>query len=235
MNNPKQLFLDVKIDKKKTLDSFISCDSTKVVLRALKEFCEEDSINQFLFLWGKPGVGKNYLLHSVHQEFLLKERTAAYISFKKTNISSEKILDNLSTLDLIILEGIEEYPLEDTWEVAFFNLINQSRATGTKILCSSKKVAKSIDFSLPDLVSRVLSFSAFELTDIKDEEKREALKNTILRKGLNADENVISYILNHTSRGLTDLLTLISDLDSFSLEKKRRITIPLIKEMLSVN
>ena len=46
---------------------------------------------------------------------------------------------------------------------------------------------------------------------------------------------MISYILNHTSRGLSDLLQLISDLDNFSLEKKRKITIPLIKEMISFN
>ena len=65
------------------------------------------------------------------------------------------------------------------------------------------------------------------------EEKRQALKAEIARKGLIAEEKVITYILNHTSRGLSDLLQLISDLDGFSLERKRRITIPLVKEMIS--
>ena len=53
MTNPKQLFLDVKIDKSKTLDSFIKCDSTELIIQALKEFCKEDSLNQFFYLWGK--------------------------------------------------------------------------------------------------------------------------------------------------------------------------------------
>ena len=49
MTNPKQLFLDVKIDKSKTLDSFIKCDSTELIYQALKEFrtCARFHTEQF--------------------------------------------------------------------------------------------------------------------------------------------------------------------------------------------
>tara|TARA_Y100000814_G_scaffold241750_1_gene186287 strand:+ start:74 stop:790 length:717 start_codon:yes stop_codon:yes gene_type:complete len=235
MTNPKQLFLDVKIDKSKTLDSFIKCDSTELIIQALKEFCKEDSLNQFFYLWGKEGSGKNYLLHSLNQEFILMEKRAAFIPFKKHKFSSPSILEGLNSVDLIILENIEMYPNDPEWELAFFNLINECKQSGSKIICSSKKVAKDLEFSLPDLISRVLSFSAFELKEVEEGEKKEALKKALTRKGLTAEDKVISYILNHTSRGLSDLLQLISDLDNFSLEKKRKITIPLIKEMISFN
>ena len=46
MTDPKQLYLDVKIDKNKTLASFIECKSTELIISALKEFCMEDSLNQ---------------------------------------------------------------------------------------------------------------------------------------------------------------------------------------------
>tara|TARA_B100000427_G_scaffold22698_1_gene17026 strand:+ start:4359 stop:5075 length:717 start_codon:yes stop_codon:yes gene_type:complete len=233
MTDPKQLYLDVKIDKNKTLASFIECKSTELIISALKEFCMEDSLNQNFFLWGSSGSGKNYLLHSIHQDFTLRKKRVAFISFKNISFSSPEILESLDSLDLIILEGIDLYPKERDWELALFNLINDSKLSGTKILCSSDRVAKELRFTLPDLISRILSFTAFEIKEIKEEEKRQALKAEIARKGLIAEEKVITYILNHTSRGLSDLLQLISDLDGFSLERKRRITIPLIKEMIS--
>lgn len=233
MTNPKQLYLDVKIDQTKNLSDFIQCKSTDLIIKALKEFCTEESLNQNFFLWGRAGSGKNYLLHSIHHEFISLNKRVAFISFKNSAFSSPKILDGLDSLDLIIIESINLFPKENNWELALFSLINAARLSGTKILCSSDIVAKDLNFSLPDLISRLLSFSAFEVKEIKEEEKREALKKELLKKGLKAEEKVITFILNHTSRRLSDLLQLISDLDDFSLEKKRKITIPLIKEMIS--
>ena len=53
------------------------------------------------------------------------------------------------------------------------------------------------------------------------------------RKGIRLGKKELTYILNHTSRSLSDLLKLLSDLDRFSLEKQRKLSIPLIKEMIS--
>ena len=52
-------------------------------------------------------------------------------------------------------------------------------------------------------------------------------------KGIRLGKKELTYILNHTSMSLSDLLKLLSDLDRFSLEKQRKLSIPLIKEMIS--
>ena len=36
------------------------------------------------------------------------------------------------------------------------------------------------------------------------------------------EDNVLSYILTHTSRKLSDLLSLLNELDNYSLEKQRK-------------
>ena len=66
-----------------------------------------------------------------------------------------------------------------------------------------------------------------------EKEKISALEQSAKRKGLIFEEKVLTYILNHTSRSLTDLLKLMFELDTFSLEKKRKISISLVKELLS--
>ena len=47
------------------------------------------------------------------------------------------------------------------------------------------------------------------------------------------EEKAIKYILAHTSRSLSNLLNLIAELDAYSLEKKRKLTISLIRELLT--
>ena len=69
--------------------------------------------------------------------------------------------------------------------------------------------------------------------EIKEEEKASALKEEASRRGIDLGNKEVRYILTHTSRSLSDLLRLLSDLDSFSLEKQRKLTIVLIKELLA--
>ena len=98
---------------------------------------------------------------------------------------------------------------------------------------TSNLVAKNLSIKLDDLRSRIVAFPAFELPEITEEEKLTALEESAKRKGLVFEDRVLVYILNHTSRSLADLLKLMFDLDTYSLEKKRKISIPLVKELLT--
>ena len=48
---------------------------------------------------------------------------------------------------------------------------------------------------------------------------------------INSDE-IFSYILNRANRSYEDMFEIVNKLDTLSLEKKRQLTIPLIKEIL---
>ena len=93
--------------------------------------------------------------------------------------------------------------------------------------------AKELEIKLPDLKSRLLAFPAFELPEITEEEKFMAMKEAVDRKGLMFEDNVLSYILTHTSRKLSDLLSLLNELDNYSLEKQRKVSISLVKDLIS--
>ena len=68
MSQPKQLHLDVKLDESMTLDNFISCSSTELVLKASNNFVSNNSSFNTLYLWGRDVVGKNYLLHAINKK-----------------------------------------------------------------------------------------------------------------------------------------------------------------------
>ena len=82
-------------------------------------------------------------------------------------------------------------------------------------------------------MSRLSYCTAIEVPEISQEEKIEALKQSSSRKGINLDTKTIQYIINNTSISLSDLLQLINDIDSFSLKKKKKVSVSLVKEFLN--
>ena len=118
------------------------------------------------------------------------------------------------------------------WEV-LFNLINQSLINKTKLIFSSNCVALDLQVTLKDLFSRLSAFTAVEIPEITEKEKIEALLQSAKRKGLTLEEKTVKYILTYTSRNLSDLLRLLSELDEFSLEKKKKLSPALVRELLS--
>jgi len=233
MNHPKQLHLDVKLDESITLDNFLSCSSTELVLKASNNFISNHSSFRTLYLWGREGVGKNYLLNATNRKCKESKLSSTFLSFSSNTFEDKSLLEGLEELDVVFIEGLERYPKGEDWEVALFNLINAGSSKGLRMFFSSNQVAKDLSIQLPDLKSRLIAFPAFELPEITEKEKISALEQSAKRKGLIFEEKVLTYILNHTSRSLTDLLKLMFELDTFSLEKKRKISISLVKELLS--
>ena len=233
MSQPKQLHLDIKLDESITLDNFISCSSTELVLKATNHFVSNHSSFKTLYLWGKDGVGKNYLLHATNKKCKENNLSSTFLSFSRNTFEDKAVLEGLEELDVIFIEGLERYPNDKDWEIALFNLVNAGMSKGVRMLFSSNQVAKDLSMQLSDLKSRLIAFPAFELPEITEKEKIEALDQSAQRKGLIFEEKVLTYILNHTSRSLEDLLKLMSDLDTFSLEKKRKVSISLVKDLLS--
>ena len=233
MNNPKQLNLDVKLDGAINLNNFIICPSTEIILKASKDFISGSDTTKTFFLWGKKGTGKNYLLHSINREFLEKELHSAFISFENSLLDNPSVLDGLEDLDVIFIESMEQFPSSKEWELALFNLINACLLKDCKIFISSQVTAKHMEINLVDLKSRLLAFPAFELPEINEDEKLKAMQEAASRKGWELEDNVLSYILTHTSRNLSDLMSLMNELDTFSLEKKRKVSIALVRELIS--
>ena len=136
-------------------------------------------------------------------------------------------------MDAVFIEDLDKLRDSEEWESALFNLINQSLFNETKLFLSSQCVAQDLTVRLKDLHSRLLAFTAIEIPEITENEKIEALKQSAERKGIELEERTVKYILTYTSRNLSDLLKLLSELDDFSLEKKKKLSPSLVRELLS--
>ena len=230
---PEQLHLKVQLDDSIKLGNFISCDSTKDFLNILNNTADDNSISNFYLIWGNEGRGKTYVMRALHRKYLEDDKQAFHFSFKDKKVTSSEILTNLDSLEAVFIEDLHSMEISGGWEKAMFNLINGCYISGTKIYLSSEIVSKDLSVNLVDLASRLSSFTAIEIPEITEEEKIEALLQSSKRKGFILDEKTIKYIINYTSRSLSDLLKLLNELDSFSLKKKKKISPSLVREMVN--
>ena len=72
----------------------------------------------------------------------------------------------------------------------------------------------------------------FQLHSLNDTEKSAMFKMRAEHMGIELSDSVIEFILQRNDRGVSALLDVLSQLDRRSLEQKRRITIPLVKQTM---
>ena len=87
---------------------------------------------------------------------------------------------------------------------------------------------------LDDLNSRLSSSLQVDFPVLSDNDKKIIVINFLKKRGLLMKEQSIDFILKRHSRNLNDLIELSIKLDEISLEQKKNITIPLIKEFTNL-
>jgi DnaA family protein len=61
-----------------------------------------------------------------------------------------------------------------------------------------------------------------------------ALTHAAKERGLNLSVDVLPWLISHFYRDMPSLMALLDALDAHSLETKRAITLPLVRELLQI-
>lgn len=123
--------------------------------------------------------------------------------------------------------------LKNINEEKIFHLINHCSINKLTILLTSNKEVFEHNFLLKDLVSRLKTFNLLRI-DLPDDD---LIINLIIKllhdkQIIIKNEEIFHYILKRIERSYENIFLLIENIDKLSLEKKRELTIPLIKKLL---
>jgi len=83
-----------------------------------------------------------------------------------------------------------------------------------------------------DLLTRLGWGLVFQVHALSDDDKRVALKRRAAARAFDLRDEIVEYLLRHLKRDLPSLMTVLDALDRYSLETKRPITLPLLRELL---
>ena len=226
-----QLPLPIQLNENARFENFV--DSHDAFLTAALSafiFAETETV---FYLWGPASAGKTHLLQAVCQQAGEQSVMSNYLPMLELLDYSPEILQGMESMALICVDDIQMIVDRPDWQEAFFNLFNRMREAGGKLVFAAIASPRESGFSLRDLVSRLEWGQVFHLPSADDEQKKQVLQQRAKQKGLQLDEDVARYLLNHFSRDLSHLISVLDRLDQESLIRKRRITIPLIRDVFS--
>lgn len=121
--------------------------------------------------------------------------------------------------------------LDEDSQIALFNAINEARQSGGKVLVAGNAPPGQLPLR-EDLKSRLAWGLVYHLKPLTDGERAVFLRTEAGRRGLRVPEEVIGYLLTHARRDLPTLAAILEELDRVSLERKRPVTLPLVREAL---
>ncbi len=228
MNKPKQLTFPWNKVNKSSLEGFFASRENSHLLSLLKD---SDFLDD-LFIYGTKESGKTFLLQAMCNSYSSMSKSSLYIPLKKVMNYGVEIFESLENIDLICVDGIEEAISEIEWEKAIFNLINKTLISKSRLILTSSKDLKSLNFSLPDLESRIRKIQSYELHPINDKDIFDALKYISKLTSINLGDKEAKYLVTYSQRNISNLVRILESLDQLSMEMKRKITIPLIKEVI---
>lgn len=216
-----QLLLDLLPTQAPSLDNFIVGENQELLarLRALASPGCFDS----LYLWGEHGSGRSHLLTAT-AGLALRKRPALLLTDRPAAAAFVAPPGGL-----LIVDDIDD--LDDAAQIALFRIFNTARVIGLGLLLAGR--APPLQLALrEDLRTRIGQSLIFEVKGLTDDDRNAILQAQAATRGLRLEPELVQYLLRHGRRDLTSLLRTLDALDAASLERKRAVTLPLLREVL---
>jgi len=180
------------------------------------------------YLWGPTGSGKTHLLQASAQA--LREAGARVGWLDASLLEPPDFDESWAAVfmdDCHLYTAVQQHAAF-SW---FVHAVNAADGRPRGVLAAG--LLPPADLALrDDLRSRLGWGHVFGLQPLSDAQRRAVLRRQADARGLLLSDEVIDYILSRFTRDLVHLVQLLDQLDGYSLQTQRPITIALVKTML---
>ena len=242
---PKQFALDIGHTPKASLENYLP-GSDCALVSSLQALCDSwkksapKKINnplnhRWMYWWGPKGSGRTHLL----QAMMNTAEIAGLKSFSLTPtepITWVRLEEQISALaeddeaSVITVDDVDR--LDERLVGALFRILNTVQASKNIHIFMAGNAAPANLELREDLRTRLGWGLIFQTQLLDDDEKIQALEQAAKARGLVLSPEVVPWLLNRFYRDMPNLMALIDALDAYSLETKRAVTLPLVRELL---
>jgi len=242
---PRQFALDLSHTPKASLDNYLPSKDLALLstLQNLYKDWQENVVNQisnplnhrWIYWWGPEGSGRTHLLEAMTNAAENIGISSFFLN-PKESISWVRLEEKMGALaqsdapSVIAVDDVDA--LDERLVGALFRILNGVQAgKNIHIFMAGKAAPASLELR-EDLRTRLGWGLVFQTQLLDDGEKIQALEQAAKARGLVLSPDVLPWLLNRFYRDMPNLMALIDALDAYSLETKRAVTLPLVRELL---
>lgn len=197
-----------------------------------------------LWLWGASGSGKTHLLQAVcaaaGEASSGKAASgapdaaspAAYFPLAVPRELPPEALAGFERARVLCVDDVDAAAGDLAWEGALFRLFNEASELGTRLIFAAAAPPRQSDWRLGDWRSRAAACAVYQLRELDDDGRIEALRLRAAQRGLHLPYETSEYLLKRMPRDMHSLFAILDELDEASLVAQRRLTIPFIRDAL---
>lgn len=238
---------NANLNPKYNFDTFVVGKNNRYAFSASLAAAESPGkVYNPLYLYGRPGLGKTHLMHSIGH-FILEqnpEKKVLYVTSEEfTNeviesirsgkdTSMSKLRQKYRTVDVLMVDDIQFIIGKDSTQEEFFYTFNDLHAAGKQIVLSSDKPPKEIETLDERFRSR---FGWGLIADIQPPDYETIM--AILRKKAESyeqqiDEKILDYIATNITSNIRELEGALNKVIASAKLNNETPTLPLAEEAL---
>ena len=242
---PKQFALDISHTPKASLENYLP-GKDRALISMLKDLSQSwhqqstvtqnNPLNQrWIYWWGPEGSGRTHLLAAIANSAaqtginyfsLGPHEPTAWVRLEETmNLLTESNIPSVITVD-------DVDRLDERLVGALFRILNGVQASKAIHIFMAGKAAPAALEIREGLRTRLGWGLVFQTELLDDDAKIQALEQAAQARGLVLSPDVLPWLLSRFYRDMPNLMALIDALDAYSLETKRAVTLPLVRELL---
>ncbi len=220
----------MSLDRRFSFDNFIA-DRAELIVSSLQDLLLGRGETQ-IGLWGEAASGKTHLLNA-SAEFARNEGVALqiYDGLQLCHCDADAF-GEFSHCDVLAIDNLDAIAGHADWEACFYQVMNRCRDGEFRFLFSTTGKPAELRARLADFRSRLQWGLLLQLPQSGDVEIRSILRRRARLLGIDLSDEVISYLMTHHARNLSEQIDILQRLDGLSLSQQRRVTIPLVKQAL---
>ena len=218
----RQLALDLEHRPALGADDFLVAASNADAVDWIDRFPEWPS--PVLTIAGPAGAGKTHL-------------TKVFLSISG---AEEIILDETAELasewpdaPAIAIDGADRVCGNAASEESLFHLYNDALSSGRRILLTAASPPARWPINLPDLASRLRASAVATIGPPDDSLLITVMAKQFADRQMNVDDDVLRYAATRLERSFSAVRRFVTAIDKYSMESKRRVTVPLARDVLS--
>ncbi len=244
--SPRQLILNFPASPEYSFSNFIVSDSSRFAFDAAQNICSEKPVGyQTLYIAGGKGLGKTHLLIAIGNR-LAETGTnarALYLSSpefvdkleNQEQADANDMVKRLGDADFLLVDDVDCLAGHKPSQEKLYFIYNALVEQGKKIVFTGKQIPGDLAQTESFLTSRFKWGMTAELKPMDEETTVQVIQKICRETGLALPEKILTYLLTRLPRDFPSIRASLAAINAESLEKKSKVTLPLVKSALHLS